>query len=297
MKGAVVAKKTAFHKYIPVSSLYNFEIDSPTAEMLDRDYPEVMLDLWNFACKHSDDINTRYHFLIVVLDRCFKSLRFEKSRTSQKAPRQRHDNKNERQSMKTKEYVAASERAAGLLGQVFDFLCDYEGTPGLNEHLLHFYTQKRSTKIIPSDEGMTVRFYDAVRFTIRGLQAALTTPLNIGVFHHYAYQYGPLSFQYPVYWKPAEPLLTPRMLALQLSTIFRLYSTGKLELALYEGYEMVDNKKGKPMHKLIDQLIMVLFPELCVDSPEIAKPAEQYFKRNHPGLTFVHWPESHSDKK
>jgi len=129
---------------------------------------------------------------------------------------------------------------------------------------------------------------DAVFRTMRDLQAALTAPAT-AAFHNYAFRYGVLSYPTPVHWKGGTLPTTARMLALQLTTIMRYYSTGETDCILGEGLTLTTT--GKPAHDLVDRIVKAVLPES--DSENVlAKPTERYFKDKYPKLYFRRWPES-----
>lgn len=270
--------------YIPITRLYNLDNNS-TAQTLDHDHSGIMADLWHFTCNHSEDENIRYQFVAVIVDRCHKAILFEASRTSNKAPKQRHDNRNEQAARRLKEYRNAANKAADSIGQVMDFLKCYQDSPGLNDSLFLYDLKAKHTQItVNGAKPMTIS--DAVFTTMRDLKAALTAPAT-AAFHNYAFRYGVLSYPIPVHWKGGELPTTARMLALQLTTYMRWYSIGEPDNILGQGLTLTN--KGKPAHALIDRIVKAALPQADFEQV-IAKPTERYFKDKYPGLYLLHWP-------
>jgi len=124
--------------YIPITRLYNLD-NNPTAQTLDRDHSGIMADLWHFACNHSEDENIRYQLVGIIVERCHEAVLFESSRTSNKPPKQRHDNRHEQAAKRLKDYQDSARKAADSIGEVMAFLKCYQDSPGLNDSLFWYY--------------------------------------------------------------------------------------------------------------------------------------------------------------
>ncbi|MCX5870559.1 MAG: hypothetical protein NTY00_07980 [Deltaproteobacteria bacterium] len=113
------------------------------------------------------------------------------------------------------------------------------------------------------------------------LKEALTTKVKCFTPPH-SHQHG--CFLYPVPVNTERTATTPRMLAVNLVGLFRLYTSGNQVAMECEGWPLP--KDGKPYHPLVERIVKATFSE---DIEIDAKSAEADFIKNSPGVLIVPW--------
>ncbi|MDA3835034.1 MAG: hypothetical protein PF495_16740 [Spirochaetales bacterium] len=182
-------------------------------------------------------------------------------------------------------YLEDSKEAVKNLDAVIAFIKRHEerGTFHFNSAMTEFSWGLDNVAEIHAT-GENRRYSNLTVSFLSELKAALSAEVPKFLTPPHRHQHG--CFLYPKPMNDERTATTPRMLAVNLTGLFRLWTSGKLGAIRCEGWPMPVT--GKPHHKLVEELVTATFPdEQNID----ARSAEANFKHNSPGVLIIPWEQ------
>lgn len=151
--------------------------------------------------------------------------------------------------------------------------------------VIHFMKRhgKNGTSLFNSAMFVLASSADKTVSALEEIKTALTTEVKCFTPPH-SHQHG--CFLYPSPVHADRQTTAPRMLAVNLIGLFRLYSSGNAAAIRQVGWAVPST--GKPCHSIVTRLVESVFP----DSYKIdARSAEADFKKNSPGILILPWEQ------
>lgn len=236
-----------------------------------QDHPGLCKRLMKFARHYSGDEEIQLTFFYIILTKCHAAHCFE-NKPSDNAKRLKQD----------RTYKKELDAVTTSLDTISNFIERHREheTPRLNASLaffplllkeqgIHFYPNKKTA------------VHDMLLTTLETLEKSLQEDCRFNNSIHRR-KHGCLYYPRPV--DAGSTATVPRMLALNLCGLFRLYSDGQLDVMRQEGWSLPAT--GAPRHALVNDLVQATFPKAeTID----AKSTEADFRKNNPKVCIVFW--------
>lgn len=240
-------------------------------EQFKKDHANIVSRVVRFADRHEQSADDKNAFLNKIFTVCYSALIFD----GDKEHRQKRAN--------DRAYLVERSGVVMNLEAVINFMKRHgeQDTSLFNTAMFLFATNVEESTAKIRTLGGKQRTSDLMVSILSELKAALCTEEKYFTPSH-SHQHG--CFLYPSPVNSDRTTTAPRMLAVNLVGLFRLYSSGHANVINETGWPVP--RTGKPNHALVTELVQAVFP----DSEDIdARSAEADFKKNSPGLLIVPW--------
>ena len=220
-----------------------------------KDHPDIIDKLNKFAKQNEPSEGESSILFNAVFNACFSALMFDEMGNGDHQKGRENDRR----------YIEDRDDAVKNLDAVIKFM---------NRH------GERDTSLLKSAMFVIASNAKKQISILSELKEALTYEVKCFKIPH-SHQHG--CFLYPDPVHTDRTTTTPRMLAVKLVGLFRLYTSGESSAIRQPGWLMP--VAGKPNHALVNEIVQATFPYSEAD----ARSAEYDFKKNSPGIKIIPW--------